>query len=136
MRHFKQAVDYNTLGVTIYPSSPYSNLPPVLTTSHISTSYQWYTTTATTWDPTTTKEKDMFDQEALIDLNAMRIARDKAAQYREKLNDEAFQLELQAQSKRALASYMTTEINEGVPVADDEVVNAVTTTSKATAASK
>lgn len=76
------------------------------------------------------------DQVAITKLNEMRVARDKAAEYRENLNDEAFQLELQAQAKRALASYMTTEINEGVPVADDEVVNAVTTTSNATAASK
>lgn len=108
---------------------------PVYPDSYIGGTPLTYTYTDTTGVPNIKlPEKSMInpiDSTANSLLDSMRKSRDLAAQYSEALNDEAFQLELAAQSKRALSAYMTNEINEGVPVPADEVLDATTTVRKA-----
>lgn len=52
-------------------------------------------------------------------LDAARQARNAAPEHAQVLNDEAFQLELQAQMKRALARRIVQELNEQVPSRPD-----------------
>lgn len=74
-----------------------------------------------------TNMSDVIDGELSNRLTTMRQGRQTADLYRQTLNDEASQLEIQAQllldkakAKRSLASVMTREINEGVPFEEDE----------------
>lgn len=62
----------------------------------------------------------MGDQERIDLLDAARKARFDALRKAQRLNDEAFDLETQAASKRELAKATIEELNEQVPSEEDE----------------
>lgn len=61
----------------------------------------------------------MLDQERIDLLTAWRKAKFDVIEKAQRLNDEAFDLETQANAKRALAKQTYAELNEKVPIDPD-----------------